>query len=197
MTKILRLKKTRYDAWLLKNLLTMEQCHYYKNKIDNYAADDSDADFFQKIVRLPEITTHLWPQISDILPKSVGYNGSDYILIGLSDHVTLSKHQREAIKKHVDSDVTLRINGKKIEGIRCFFKLAIYLNDLSNPQNPTDRNGGTSFYDSTERICYIVKPATGAGLLFDMRELHSGNYIPKNKTKYMIGVRPIYKKIGY
>lgn len=189
---VLKLKKTPHYAWVIKDLLTFDECQYYRRKIDHMARDDN---YYQSIVKLPEITSKLWTVIKDILPEVITYNGQRYERSFISDHVTLSKHRGKHIGIHKDSDLKLTVNGKRVSGMRCFYKLTIYLNDLSNPEDNDDRRGGTSFYDEDKLHVYTVKPCEGAGLLFDMRDYHSGAKVDRRQTKYMIGCRPIYKRV--
>lgn len=78
--------------------------------------------------------------------------------------------------------------------MRCFFKLTIYLNDLSNPENFNDRRGGTAFYDTNKKHVYSLKPKEGAALLFNMLDYHSGEKMDSHQIKYMIGARPVYER---
>lgn len=189
---VLKLKKTPHYAWVIKNLLTPDQCAYYRKEIDRMARND---DYYQQIIKLPKITNELWPLIENILPEVITYNGKRYERSFISDHVTVSRHRGQNIGIHKDSDVKLEINGKKVSNMRCFYKLTIYLNDLSDPEDNDDRRGGTSFYNENRKHVYTVKPCEGAGLLFDMRDYHSGAKVDRRQTKYMIGCRPIYKRV--
>jgi hypothetical protein len=189
---ILKLKKTPHSAWVIKELLTPDDCQYYRREIDRRARNDG---YYQSIVKIPEITKRLWIMIKDILPETITYNGKRYERSFISDHVTLSRHRGQHIGIHKDSDVKFEINGQKVSGMRCFHKLTIYLNDLSNPKDNDDRRGGTAFYNNDKLHVYTVKPCEGAGLLFDMRDYHSGAKVDRRQTKYMIGCRPIYKLV--
>jgi hypothetical protein len=189
---ILKLKQTPHTAWVIRKLLTTDDCHYYRKEIDRRARNK---EYYQEIAKLPEITKQLWTKIKNILPEVITYNGKRYELSFISDHVTLSRHRGQHIGIHKDSDVKLEINGRRVSGMRCFYKLTIYLNDLSDPQDHDDRRGGTSFYDKNRIHVYTVKPCEGAGLLFDMRDYHAGAKVGHRQTKYMIGCRPIYKLV--
>jgi hypothetical protein len=189
---ILKLKKTPHYAWVIKDLLTPDQCNYYRQEIDSRARNDN---YYQQIIKIPKITNQLWTIIKDILPEVITYNGRRYERSFISDHVTVSRHRGQNIGIHKDSDVKLEINGQRVSGMRCFHKLTIYLNDLSDSENNDDRRGGTSFYDEYKKHVYTVKPCEGAGLLFDMRDYHSGAKVDRRQTKYMIGCRPIYKRV--
>ena len=121
------------------------------------ARDNSD-NYFQRIIKLPKISSQLWSIIKDVLPETVTYNGDRYERAFISDQVTVSQHSGEHIGIHKDSDVELKINGKYVPNMRCFHKLTIYLNNLSNPDDYDDRRGGTSFYDDKNDIHILLNP---------------------------------------
>ena len=144
---------------------------------------------------MPKIAKELWEKIKEDLPKTIIRRNQKYELIGLSDHLTISRHRGKNIGIHQDKDVRISQMGRRKSDWYCFYKLAIYLNDLSDPHDPTDRTGGTCFYDNRDNLLYTAKPQEGRGVLFDMREWHSGAHVPHGITKYMLGARPIYQKI--
>ena len=186
------IKQTVYPGWIFDHLLTSKQCRHYRKVIDELVRTESysgDA-YFQDIIKLPHIARDIWLILRSTLPPTVRQNGHKYELIGLSDQVTVSRHYGDHIKVHKDKD--MRISKKNRY---CLYKLAIYLNDLSDPTDRHDTTGGTSFYDEDKRWLWTAKPAEGRGVLFDMREWHSGAYVPPGKTKYMLGFRPIYQRL--
>lgn len=185
------LTQTRYPAWVYQKLLTEDQCRQYRQVIDNLASK-KDKKYFQNIIRIPKLAEEVWQIIRNDLPQKLTRNGKSYKLVGLSDHITVSRHQGKHIGIHKDEDVRIAIQGDRYDNLYCFYKLAIYLNDCSDPSNRQDRTGGTCFYDGSKRLLYTTKPALGAGLMFDMREWHSGADIG-DKIKYMLGFRPVYK----
>lgn len=194
-----KIGRTLYDGWVYNNLLTDDQCHHYKRMIDDLArrAGENHPGYFQDILKLKKTSATLWEIIKNDLPKTLTRKNKTYELVGLSDHITVSRHKGQHIGIHQDKDVTIQVNGKKVKGLYCFYKLAIYLNDLSDPGDSLDTTGGTSFYDSNKHHIVTVKPGKGKGVLFDMREWHSGAKVPHTKTKYMLGARPIYKVVGF
>lgn len=109
---ILKLKKTPNPAWVIKQLLSKDDCEYYRKEIDRMAKK-SGKRFFQTITKIPRISQKIWTVVKDILPQSVTYNGINYRLSYISDHVTMSRHQGEHIGIHRDSDVDIVINGKE------------------------------------------------------------------------------------
>lgn len=192
-----KIPKTLYDGWIYKNLLTEDQCKHYRRVIDDLAREDGEnkPGYFQDIIKLKKTSANLWNIIKEDLPKTLTRKNKKYELIGLSDHITVSRHRGQHIGIHQDKDVKIEVNGRHVKNVYCFYKLAIYLNDLSNPNDPKDTTGGTSFYDEEKRHIITVKPGQGTGVLFDMREWHSGAHVPSYKTKYMLGARPIYKQV--
>lgn len=189
------LRRTVYPGKIYDGLLDRNQCKYYRNFIDELAWERGNKKYFQDIRKIPQISGELWKLIKKDLPPKVRRNGNTYELVGLSDHITVSRHNGEHIGIHQDKDVLISYKGRKTNSLYCFYKLAIYLNDLSNPHDVGDRTGGTKFYDNHHNLVYIAKPKEGRGVLFDMREWHSGTRVPKGRTKYMLGARPIYKKV--
>lgn len=188
---------TIYDGWYYDNLLTQEQCKYYQKTIDDLARKEGEnkPGYFQDILKLSRTANDLWNIIKNDLPKKLTRKNKIYELAGLSDHLTVSRHKGRHIGIHQDKDVKVQIKGVNVKGLYCFFKLGIYLNDLSNPSDPNDKTGGTSFYDENKNFIDTLKPKTGRGVLFDMREWHSGAHVPDGLTKYMLGARPLYKVI--
>ena len=191
------LKETRYTGWIYPELLKESQCQQYRKVIDQLASErgKSNTRYFQNIIKLPDVAQEIWKIIQKDLPSKLTRDDQTYELVGLSDHITTSRHQGKNIGIHKDEDVRIAIKGDRYDNLYCFYKLAIYLNDCSDPKNPKDLSGGTSFYDKKKRLIYTTKPVTGTGVLFDMREWHSGAFVPEDKTKYMMGLRPVYKKI--
>jgi len=191
------LKETLYRGWIYDHLLSPEECARYRDLLDRLAYEDGDPHqrYFQDIVKLPQVASELWKAIRKDLPRRISRDGDVYELAGLSDHITVSRHRGKNIGIHRDKDVRVSLKGRRVPDGYCFYKLAIYLNDLSDPYNPRDTTGGTSFYDKRENWLYTAKPQEGRGVLFDMREWHSGAYVPPGETKYMLGARPFYRKV--
>lgn len=186
------IRETVHPAFIFDHLLSSEQCSEYRRFIDKLVKKKSYSrdPYFQDIIKLPQISRDLWPILQQTLPSIVKRHGKTYRLIGLSDRVTISRHCGDHIKIHKDKD--MRFHQKDLI---CLYKLGIYLNDLSDPHDPRDKTGGTSFYDKSERWLWTAKPAEGRGVLFDMREYHSGAKVPHQKTKYMLGFRPVYQLV--
>jgi len=182
-----KITETLYDGWIFDDLLTPTQCSHYRNLVDNLA---KGAENFQSIQILPDISNSIWNIIKNIIPQYIGKNGYKFKLVSISPHVTLSKHTTKPIGIHKDEDIKTS-NPNEF----CPYKLCIYLNDLSQPLNHNDTTGGTYFYNNDKKILYKAKPKLGRGVLFDMREWHSGSPIPPNSIKYLIGVRPIYQQL--
>lgn len=187
------LTQTIYKGWVFDNVLTPDQCQYYIGKIRNMSDDDR---FFQDIIEHRSLARKIWKQIKEIMPKKLDLDGREYRLIGLSDYVTVSRHKKN-IGIHKDKDKRSLKNGYYEDDLICLYKVAIYLNDLSDPNDLNDTSGGTVFYDKDKNKIFSAKPQTGRCVVFDMREWHSGDKIPNNRTKYMIGVRLLYQEKCY
>ena len=179
---------TKYKSFIIDQLLTKTQCREFMDIIDQAAENET---YYQEIKEMSELSDHLWSIIRDNLPRRIIRENHEFILNSHSNKITMSRHQSRHIKIHKD-------NNKDNNDLSCcIYKLAIYLNNLSRPEDPNDCTGGTYFYFCKENknISYRVKPEIGRAILFDIREWHSGSPLPPNSTKYMLGVRIIYKKI--
>jgi hypothetical protein len=150
----------------------------------------------QTIIKMPYIVENVWKQTKEKLLNSelsfIQRNSKTYKLIGLSDSVTLSRHNTP-IEIHRDVEGKINFQGKKYNNLKCFYKIALYLNQV-NSHN--DKNaGGTILYDDDKIPQNIIIPKKGRALIFDIRDLHSGGPIPKGRIKYLIGFRLLYCEV--
>lgn len=150
----------------------------------------------QTIVKLPRIAEKVWAQTrGDIFNSGFGLierRNKNYKLVGLSDSVTLSRHN-EPIGIHRDAEGETTFRGKRYRDLICFYKIALYLNDIDSDLK--SKLGGTILYDDDKNERAAVSPKKGRALIFDIRDLHSGAPIPKGKVKYLIGFRLLYCKV--
>jgi len=180
---------TIYSSWEISNVLNSNICEYYIYVINKFAREHDYQNITKKLNIANELYKYL--ELTGFLDnvREVVRNGRKYKLVGPSDYVTISKHI-SGISIHKDCDGYSSINGKKYN---CFYKVGIYLNDLSSKQQPYI--GGTYFYNEHKELTVKIKPEIGKAVIFDMREWHSGSPIPKGKTKYMMGFRLLYKRV--
>lgn len=177
---------------VIENILTPKECREYIRWINTDIVKGKDVKK-QGIEFFPSITKQIWPRVQPLLPPE--YEGMQ--LIGISDDVSISRHKTH-LNIHQDVKRTPVVDGKILSNCVCLFKMAIYLNDLSDSNNPDDVQGGTSFYDSEgKELVQAVKPRVGALIIFHIREWHSGTPFDVgdsgDKRKYMLGFRALYK----
>lgn len=150
----------------------------------------------QTIIKMPDIAEKVWRRsFRDILNSGLGLikrGNKTYKLVGLSDSVTLSRHN-DPIGIHRDEEGKTTFQGKKYDNLICLYKIALYLNNINS--DPRSRAGGTILYDDDKVERASISPKKGRALIFDLRDLHSGAPIPKGKVKYLIGFRLIYCEV--
>lgn len=162
------ISNTIFPAWYIDGVLTPEQCEeLIKNDIDIRGTDT-----VQAVEELPELY--------DLI-----YNAFQQRAPGIVSPV------KKKLVTTTKSSVPVLPHKDGTQGcVNATHKLAIYLNDLSDAENPEDSTGGTRFhsnFDSPEISAAI--PRVGRAILFDLREWHSGGIIPDGKHKYMMGIR--------
>lgn len=164
----------------------------------------------QVILKMPQVAQELWPRVQAQLQQDlqcVSRHGRVYDLVGLADDVTLSRHYKP-IGKHHDKPLTYGSRADNTE-LKCLYKMGIYLNNIvvnseqehckcgkqhCNRSGSSSTYGGTVLYDEDGRVEARVVPKVGRALIFDIRDLHSGDKIPKGQIKYMIGFRLLYRE---
>lgn len=150
----------------------------------------------QTIIKMPDIAEDVWNLSKKKLLNSelsfIKRNSKTYELIGLSDSVTLSRHN-SPIDIHRDIEGKTIFRGKKYNNLVCFYKIALYLNEVNSHNNKNA--GGTILYDDNKVPQKTIIPKKGRALIFDIRDLHSGAPIPKGRMKYLIGFRLLYCKV--
>ena len=186
-----RVKGTLHRAYAIENVLTPKECEEFIQYIEGYSKRTGQV---QSIEDDREITQKLMKRLQPYLSKFVTYEkcGCLYELVGVGDFVTISKH-KSAINIHIDEAEKDKYKNEWRKDLHCLFKAGIYLNDVSDPNNPEDKSGGTAFYDMNKRFLTAIKPAVGKAFIFSMSDYHSGVEFSPKKTKYLIGFRLLYK----
>ena len=184
-----QLKGTIYPAWEIDNLLSEEECENYIRYIDSF-----NDRTLQTIIKDGRVAWEIFDKIKEHADKIVEKGKCRYKLIGCSDFITLTKG-KNPIGIHKDETDKVRYKGEYRPDLTCFYKVGIYLNNLSTKEDPVA--GGTKFYDSHKRYLTSVKPKVGKAFIFNMNEYHSGEKFEKGKIKYLIGIRLLYKHLPH
>ena len=174
----------------IEHLFCKRRCQKYIEWIE-----EKEKERVQYIGVHRDLADAAWEKLKDCAPQNVKYDGHRYELVGLSDYVTVSKHVSKPIGIHRDEEGRNLFHGKFYRDYVCLYKVAVYLNDVSDPDDPEDITGGTTFYDEDRQKILTIKPRPGRAVIFDLRELHSGAPIPKGRTKYMLGFRLMYTRV--
>lgn len=150
----------------------------------------------QAVLKLPSVSEKVWEDTKHHFIKQkldvIRRDNKTYQLIGLSDSVTISRHNTPIVI-HKDAEGETVFGGIKYKNLICLYKIAVYLNNINSDPNDTD--GGTILYDDNKKQVAAVCPKKGRALIFDIRDWHSGAKIPEGKMKYLIGFRLIYKEL--
>lgn len=181
--------KYRYE--IIDDILDRETCQKFVNMINKltYEAEGCNCPKheIQTIKEMPKVANYVWNRIKEDLSNLnyVKRDGKKYKLMGLSDAVTVSRHNTP-IGIHRDVEGKSSFRGQPETDLVCLYKMAVYLNDVGSGA------GGTILYDDNRKKYAEAIPAIGRSLIFDIRALHSGAPIPKRKVKYLIGFRLLY-----
>lgn len=184
---------------VVDNLITKRSADNLINLIEDILYEEEECNCpnheLQKIIELPKTSEKAWERIKDFVFDiglgSINRDYKSYQLIGLSDSVTLSRHNTH-IEMHRDKEDKISYRGVKYDDVVCLYKIAIYLNDINS--HPQCKAGGTILYDEDGIQRVAIAPKKGRALIFDIRDLHSGAPIPSGKTKYLIGFRLLYRE---
>ena len=183
--ELIPVKGTLHQSWTKENLISASECDEFIEMIERR----SSGEFHQETISSSGLATRIWDRLEKIsdLHTTLDSAAPGYRLEGFSDLVVLAK-TKEPIGIHKDTDIPMP------PPLKCLHKALIYLNDLSDPVDPTDLQGGTSFYNENRELLITVKPGRGKLLIFDMKEWHSGNPAQqKVDTKYTLGLRLVYR----
>jgi hypothetical protein len=182
-----------HEHLVIDRLLALSECKRLQQIIDERAVRKKR---LQTILRLPELALELWEKVEPLLCERglnrVTRGRRSYNLIGLSDYITLSRH-KSPIPIHRDARDRVIYQGRRSRNIVCLYKVAIYLNTLSDSFDKR-KHGGTILYDRHRRPVADVSSKAGRALIFDIRDLHSGAPMPLNETKYVLGFRLLYRR---
>ena len=181
---------------IISNFLSPEECKIIIKLIDENQSKRKNflmGKNYQTITLDDRFLNLIEPKVLKYLPNNLLIDDKKYTLIGLSDHITLSKHSYP-INKHIDAKTNPLFKGKQLKNGITLLKVGIYLNDLSDLLNPKDKTGGTIFFDKKGDIIEEIKPEIGKMFIFDIRKSHSGSFF-KNSIKYMVGFRILYELI--
>ena len=158
----------------IDNLLTKEQCFYYKNMFKNNDVENID-DKHRKYYRIQfddkNLADELYDKIKPHLSKKI-----KKIANGMNSHIRLSMYKPgQFFGIHKDG-----INFDKNDNKRMSYAtLNIFLND--------DFEGGnTTFYRKDKKtVKFVCKPKEGSGSFFYSQQFHEGNKI-LNGYKYLL-----------
>jgi prolyl 4-hydroxylase len=158
------------------NVLTNDECEYFKNKIDNKrdVINFTNSGNFKndKFIDI-ELATKLYNTIpNDIILENKILRPNKLIMTGM-----YTPNQSFGI--HTDTGLYYNVNDKESSK----FTYLIYLND-------NFEGGETQFYDDYLIPTQTIFPQQGKGLLFDISLNHRGNLI-NNGNKYWIGIELI------
>lgn len=185
---------------VIDDFITASKADDLMNIIDDIISERENCSCskheIQTIIKMPYIVENIWKQTREKLLNSelsfIQRNSRTYKLIGLSDSVTLSRHN-SPIDIHRDVEGKTTFRGKKYNNLICFYKIALYLNEVNSRDNKNA--GGTILYDDDKVPQKTIIPKKGRALIFDIRDLHSGAPIPKGRMKYLIGFRLLYCEV--
>lgn len=186
---------------IIDDLISPKDANKFIELIDGIGHEKEPNKFVevQDIFNMPKIAQAFWNKIRkeikntnlNVISRYVDGKLKKFQLIGLADYVTLSRHITP-IGIHKDVEGKTKYKNIKDNGLYCFYKMAVYLNDMCKSDCSY---GGTILYDDDKNKVAICKPRVGRALIFDIRDYHSGAPIHKGKVKYLIGFRLLYREI--
>ena len=134
----------------------------------------------------PSLAKVLWKRIVTFLPPTIQYEGSNWVLNSINEHIRFCKYETgQFFDRHIDGHLMTE------DGKQSFYTLMIYLNDVS-----ADAGGKTRFYSHDGKglvIDHVYQPRCGDCICFDQEKLHDGEKI-HNGLKYIMRTEVLYAK---
>jgi len=161
-------------VYQIDNLLTPEECQYYKDMYKQKDLVEDIDDKHRKYHRIQfddqELADKLYLKIKSYLPNKI-----KKIADGMNSHIRLSMYDpKQFFGIHKDGINFDKDNKQRMS----YATLNIFLND--------DFEGGaTTFYEKDKTAKFVCKPRTGRGGFFYSQQYHEGNKIISG-NKYLL-----------